>query len=288
MSNDKFHNKYKLKYNSEEISKKEGSLRYASSDIGLSKKIRTNIGNISDKLYWYLRFNLELDEDTVNKKNMRVTDLENYILKTEVSYNKKSNVIVILPVDSYEENCYYILHISGKVKSSKGTPLKQKVRILFKLNNQGQVESYNVLDKNAKDGEIKDRPRDYEYKMPNKVTGLDKSIYDSLPQDKLPQAPMKIKLWLGLLGLIVLLASFATMNVTVIIIGLVLALLSLGALIKDILVPENLSIIHYNLGVSRFNKAEYKKANISFKKSIMYDEYNEMAEVALGKIKYYL
>lgn len=282
--------KYKdnLKYNSEDVSQKDGTLRYASSDINLTKKIRTKIDVNSDKLYWYLRFNLLLDEETVTNENMTVTDLEGYILKTDVGYSEKSNVIVVLPIDSYEQNCYYLLNISGKVKSQKGTPLKHIVRILFKLNLQGQVESYNLLNKNAVTPDPKPRPYNYEYKMPNKVTGIDKSLYDALPQDKLPQAPMPVKLWIAFLGLGILLVSFVTLNPIVILIGFILALVCLGILIRDIMKAKNLTVIHYNMGVSRFNKGDYKKADMSFKKSMLYDEYNEMTEIALGKIKYYL
>ncbi len=277
-----------LKYNTQEISQKEGSLRYASSDIELTKKIRTHIGEDVDKLYWYLRFNLQLDEDTVNEKNMRVMDLEGYSLKTEISYNTNKNIIVILPIDTYEKNCYYILNISGRVKSSKGTPLKKKVTILFKLGMDGQIEAYNVLKNNAKIPIEKERPYNYEYKTPNKVTNLDRAIFDSLPQDKLPQAPMPINLWLAFLGLAIMIGSIVTMNVYVVIVGLIVALSCLGIMVRQIINKKNLSIIHYNLGVSKFNKQQYGKANISFQKSLLYDEFNEMAEVAMGKIKFYL
>ncbi len=277
-----------LKYDTQDVSQKEGSLRYASSDIGLTKKIRTHIGENVEKLYWYLRFNLQLDEKTVNSKNMRVTDLEGYSLKTEISYSTKNNIIVILPIDSYEKNCYYILNISGRVKSIRGTPLRKKVTILFKLGMDGQIESYNVLKNDAKIPAERARPYNYEYRTPNKVTDLDKSIFEALPQDKLPHARMPINLWLGFLGLVITIGSIATMNVSIIIGGLIVALFCLAIIIVQLTRKKNLSIIHYNIGASRFNKEQYGKANISFQKSILYDEYNEMAEIALGKIRFYL
>ncbi len=278
----------KLKYNSEEISRKEGSLRYASSDITLANKIRTHIDEHATKLYWYLRFNLPLDENSVNSETMRVTDLEGYSLKTEITYNQNNNLIIILPIDSYVRNCYYLLNISGRVKSAKGNPLRKKVTILFKLGMDGQIESYNVLKDDASIPIEKERPSDYKYKVPSKVTNLDKSIYDALPQDKLPQAPMPIKLWIIFVSLIILIGSFVTMNIIAIIVGLCIALIGLAITIREVVKAENLSVIHYNIGVARFNKENYKKANISFKKSLLYDEFNEMTEIALGKIEFYL
>ncbi len=277
------------KYKSEDVSKRNGSLRYASSNVDLTKKIKTNVDTSGDTLYWYLRFNLPLDPQSVGEDTMQVIDLNGYILKTEISYLPGTNVIKILPIDDYEKGCYYVLNISGNVKSEAGNPLKEKVDVLFKLSTDGRVEMFDIIDKDVKVPKPKPRPANYEYKVPKaKVTALNKELYDAIPQDKLPSDRLPVNPLILVLAVMAILPAIIFKIFLLIIVGLVVSFICIGIMFKQLAEPKNLSVLHYNIGAMRFNSGKYKKANESFKKSIKYDEYNEMTEVALGKITYYL
>ena len=74
-------------------------IRIATSDPKLKDKIQINLEGPIDNVYWYIRFNIPLDEESVNDKTMEVTDTEGYIMRTDISYQGKHNRIVISPLD---------------------------------------------------------------------------------------------------------------------------------------------------------------------------------------------
>ena len=64
---------------------------------------------------------------------MTIIDMKGNILRTHCSYDKNKGLIKISPIDSYEENKYYILTISSEIYSYSGKRLKSPINIMFKL-----------------------------------------------------------------------------------------------------------------------------------------------------------
>ena len=85
------------------------------------------------KFVWQIKFNTPLDPSTVNNVNLYVTTLNLAPMQTSITYDATMNVIEIEPLDSYNKNESYILHVTTKVKSKGGKSLKQPIKIQFKL-----------------------------------------------------------------------------------------------------------------------------------------------------------
>ena len=275
---------------------RENKIRVASSIQGMNAKIQTKIEDNSDMIYWRIKFNMELDERTVTKKHMNVTDTRGFLLKTDVRYDNKT--IILIPVDSYESNRYYLLNISKKVRAESGTKLKQQIHILFKLMNN-QVSEFEVLKSSVKTPTPKKRPKDYEKKHMNpaymvknnpsasKVYSFDKTKVEA-SQDKLLSVPIKINVIIGIIGLL-LSVLFIFLHMTLgLIVSLFIILAGVAHIIVQITNRRWRSVLAYNKGVRYFNQERYTIANAFFQKALMLDPENEIAEFATAKITFYL
>ncbi len=256
----------------------------------LKDKIKMNVQINSDAVYWYIRFNIPLDETTVSEKTMGVTDDSGYIMRTDISYSTESNMIIISPLDSYEQNVYYILNISKKVKSARGQNLKSQINIIFKLLNN-QISDYKILKSNVTVPTPKPRPKDYEKiraASKNKIYTFDPAEMGVTSPDKLPPAPVKVNIIPALAGLVLVIASLFLNMLPVTLAAAAACVAGSVHLIMQIAKKTMRAVISYNRGVSCFNKGEYNKADSFFKKAFDLDEQNEMVEYALNKTSFYL
>ncbi|MCL2610242.1 MAG: hypothetical protein FWE02_01025 [Defluviitaleaceae bacterium] len=113
---------------------KNERFKVASTLPDLKDKLTINIeSDNSKRVYWYIKFNLQLEMKSITEKSMTVIDMKGNVLKTHCSYDKKKGLIKISPIDSYEENKYYILSISSDIYSYNGKRLKNPINIMFKL-----------------------------------------------------------------------------------------------------------------------------------------------------------
>lgn len=252
------------------MSDKNFKIRATNKD--LENKITTNIKGGSDEIYWYIKFNIFLDEKTVNKKTMNVTDTDGYIMRTNISYDSLKNLIVISPIDTYEQNRFYILNVSNKVKSGKGNNLKKDIHILFKLI-ENQISEYKLLDDTVKPPQPKIRPKGYDKKNIQKVN-----------EEKLQFAIMKINVLVGIFGLCMIFISFKLKNHTLSIASIILCIIGICHIVLQFGRKNMRSIIAYNKGVFAFNKGKYEKANICFIKALKLDSNNALCNIALCSI----
>ena len=125
-----------------------GRIKMRMSDPALKKKITTNITDPGGTVYWYIRFNIALDPASVTKHTMNVTERNGYILNVIFTYDSRSNLIVLNPMDLYRQNEYYILNISKKVRPARGRPLSKSVHIMFKILGE-QISDFQVLKNSA-------------------------------------------------------------------------------------------------------------------------------------------
>lgn len=100
---------------------------------GFQDKVHQNLKFKTGKFVWQIRFNTPLDPSTVNNVNLYVTNLALAPMQTMISYDASMNVIEIEPLDSYNKDESYILHITTKVKSKGGKALKQPIKLQFKI-----------------------------------------------------------------------------------------------------------------------------------------------------------
>lgn len=82
---------------------------------------------------WQIRFSLELDPKTVNNTTMFVTSPSGSIINCKITYDEFTNIIEIKPLERYEPKATYTLTITTRVKSIKGSTLKQDVQFPFSI-----------------------------------------------------------------------------------------------------------------------------------------------------------
>ncbi|MCL2839472.1 MAG: hypothetical protein FWE05_01775 [Defluviitaleaceae bacterium] len=263
-------------------------IRLATSDPKLKDKIQINLGNGSlDSVYWYIRFNIPLDEKSVNENSMEVTDTEGYIMRTDISYQSDANRIVISPLDSYEEERYYLLKISKKVRSAKGQNLKTIISILFKLY-QGAISEYKILRKDVPVPPSRTRPPNYDVMQKNRVKNDLDNYVDNLPKrKKMETDSIGMNIWLGLLGLPLIVVGIVIANIILIIIALLVCLAGVAHIFVQWSKKEFRAKIHYNKGVRFFNRMQYTAAKTAFEKSLEYYPEYQLAKYGMVRIGIY-
>ena len=263
-------------------------IRIATTDPRLKERIHTNITGNTESIYWYIRFNIPLDPSTVSHKTMGVTDTGGYIMRTDITYDSSMNRIVISPLDTYEQNRYYLLRVSRKVRSGRGQRLKTQINILFKLINN-QISEYKVLRQDIKIPAPKRRSPNYDkVHTRSKVYSTDGNEIESIRQDKLPISDLNINVLPGVIGLLAVIGSFFYGNAGLIVLSILICAGGLALMFRQLMKPDNRSIRFYNRGVKKFNNKKYNEAKPLFRRAYMLDENNEYAEYALSKVEFYL
>lgn len=98
---------------------------------GIERKIHTQILFPTNKVHWRVKFNIPLNADSVNGINVFVTSIKNLPVKSNIRYISTTNEIEIEPLEDYNINETYILHITTKVQSRGGQHLKEPIEIQF-------------------------------------------------------------------------------------------------------------------------------------------------------------
>ena len=274
----------------------------------LQDKVQINIKGPMDTIYWYIRFNIELDEESVSNKTMNITDTDGYIMRTVISYRPKHKIIAVSPLDTYEENRFYLLNISKQVRSAKGQHLRSTIHILFKLIG-GKVSDFKVLDKNVKVPVPQPRPADYDLKYQsitqqqstqNQNTQqqnpqqhytpnhFEQEYIDKSPPGKMASLGFFINPAFGFLGLIIVGVGAFLFNPPAIIAGVLVCLVGVGHIVTQLKDPELRSTLMFNKGVRLFNRERYRAAEKSFKRALSINPKNELAQHGMRKAKTYL
>ena len=249
--------------------------------------MHTRITGPSDVIYWYIRFNIQLDESTVSGKTMNVTDTDGYIMRTVIAYNSKHNVISVSPLDTYEEGRYYLLNISKKVRSARGKNLRSTIHILFKLMG-GKVSDFKVLDKDAEVPLPKPRPADYDIR-PKAATPnhFERQYIDSSPAGKMATIGFFVNPVLGVLGLILAGVGAFLINPAIMVGGLILCMagfIHIGVQLRE---RELRSTLQFNKGARLFNREKYREAELAFRAALTINPDNQLAKLGIRKAEIY-
>ena len=262
-------------------------MRLAFSDPKLKDKMQINIVGDVDTVYWYIRFNIPLDEATVNEKTMEVTDTDGYIMRTDITYQSHDNRICISPLDSYEEERFYLLKISKKVRSAKGQNLKTIISILFKLY-AGEISDYKILRKDIPVPPSKPRPKNYDEKQKARpANDLDNYVENLSARTIMESDSVGVKPWIGILGLLTLFGGFVSASNATIVVGMVLCALGAAHIYVQWQNKEFRAKMHYNKGVRQFNRMQYQRAKVSFEKALQINPRNELAKYGLVRVGIY-
>jgi hypothetical protein len=266
---------------------------------GLKNKIQAHLDNLADdtNIFWYIKFNIPLDETSVSEKTMNVTDTDGYLMRTEITYDDVKHVIQISPLDTYEQEVFYILRISKKVRSKRGHKLKSEIYILFKLMNN-QISEFKTLKSNVQIPSVQKRPKNYDAMFREKIQkekaqtasriySFDDTPFKEAGPDRLPTAPVSINILVGIVGIVVVVAFIITRLMPILYAGLAVCGLGLAHIIAQIRKREMRAVLAYNAGVRKFNKERYDDARYSFKKAALFDPHNEMVEYANNKMTFY-
>ncbi|MDR1687403.1 MAG: hypothetical protein LBS21_02170 [Clostridiales bacterium] len=267
-------------------------IKITSNIPGLEEKIQKNLSGSTENIFWYIKFNIPLNEESVSEKTMNVTDTDGYIMRTDISYDDSRNLILISPLDTYEQDVYYVLRISKKVKSLRGNNLKQEMYILFKLMNN-QISEFKTLKSNVKVPAVKKRPPNYDVMFREKIQTMsrvysftDKPFQVSYP-NRLPTAPLQINIWVAVAGVLLMVVYALARSQTVLILGIMASVAGIIHLFAQLSRKSVRSVIAYNKGANKFNKDKFQEANACFVKAQALDPENEMAEYATNKMTFY-
>lgn len=264
--------------------KNDEYIKIATSIPSLKNKVHVNIANPNDKIYWYIKFNLALDKESVSKKTMNVTEVNGYILDTDISYNELEHLIVINPLEEYVQNEYYLLNISKKVCSANKQRLKNDIHILFKL--KGNIISeFKILPKGTKVPKPKKKPK--QVQTNSKVYSFDRFSDSEERSNSLPFADIMINPAIGAAGLVMTIASLLMGNIIVISGCLAVVFIGLGHIILQLSKSNFRSNFFYNRGVKKFNNEKFEDAEKFFVKALNINPENEYAEYAKNKLSYF-
>jgi hypothetical protein len=267
-------------------------MRITTSDPALKKKIKLQLDGPTDVVHWYIRFNIPLDEQTVNDQTMKVTDTDGYIMRTDISYQAEQNRICISPLDTYEEGRFYLLNITKKVCSARGQPLKTKIHILFKLY-KAQVSEYKIMRQDVNVPKPKVRPANYEALQANRPpNAIDMAYGDVKPptagaSDRMATLPVKINMWMGLVGFVLALLGFALNMLWVMALAVGVIIIGVTHLVVQLRDKDIAAKMHYNSGVRLFNQSRYSEARVAFEKCNRVNPGNEYAKYGLHKVGFY-
>jgi hypothetical protein len=102
-------------------------------DGNIKNRIKQEMKFKTNKFIWRIKFTAPLNPSTVNNRNLYVTSSKQTPLQTNIRYDSVNNYIEIEPLDPYEKNESYLLHVTTNVKSKKGQSLANEITIQFKV-----------------------------------------------------------------------------------------------------------------------------------------------------------
>lgn len=295
------------------------NIRIASSNPSLQNKININIEDGADRVYWYIKFNIPLDGTTVSYHTMCVKDTDGYIMRTAITYAEEKNMIVVSPLDSYQQGRFYILTISQDVKSAGGNNMKSEVNILFKLKNN-VISEFKMVPPSVELPVARPRPTNYDdlqllmgnttlreihdSDIPDRTLSSDSTdTIDSEKdikkntgffnqendyQDNLPFADMKVNILIGVVGVALTILSILADIRPYIIGSMAISAIGVIHIIYQLNTKKIKSVLKYNMGVMKYNKGNYEKALKNFDHAVALEEENTLAMHAAKKSREYL
>ncbi|WP_243108699.1 N-acetylmuramoyl-L-alanine amidase [Clostridium rectalis] len=115
-----------------------GFVHIKAADIYDDKGTKTNIDCNKN---WTIKFNMELDESTVNTENVVVLDEKSNKVSVKVTLGNDKKSIVVTPNSYYATGKTYSLIIKDAVKTIWGNNLKKSAKMNFTIKSEEEVNS---------------------------------------------------------------------------------------------------------------------------------------------------
>lgn len=96
-------------------------------------KVKQNLSYRTGNFIWKIKFSSPLNPATVNNRNLYITTMNDIPLKSNIRYDSVTNMIEVEPLEPYERNVSYLLHITTNVKSKYGKSLANEITLQFKV-----------------------------------------------------------------------------------------------------------------------------------------------------------
>lgn len=100
---------------------------------GVKNRVKQTLKFKTGKFVWRIKFTAPLNPSSVNNRNLYVTSLNQVPLNTNIRYDSVNNYIEIEPLEPYEKDQSYLLHVTTNVKSKRGQKLANEITIQFRV-----------------------------------------------------------------------------------------------------------------------------------------------------------
>jgi len=100
---------------------------------GVKNRVKQNLKFKTGQFVWRIKFTAPLNPSTVNNRNLYVTSLNQVPLLTNIRYDTVNNYIEVEPLEPYEKDQSYLLHVTTNVRSKGGQKLPNEITIQFRV-----------------------------------------------------------------------------------------------------------------------------------------------------------
>ncbi|MBE5968078.1 MAG: hypothetical protein E7255_14125 [Lachnospiraceae bacterium] len=100
---------------------------------GVKNRVKQSLKFKTGNFVWRIKFTAPLNPSSVNNRNLYVTSLNQVPLLTNIRYDSVHNYIEIEPLEPYEKDQSYLLHVTTNVKSKRGQKLANEISIQFRV-----------------------------------------------------------------------------------------------------------------------------------------------------------
>lgn len=103
--------------------------------------------NISIYKSWTIIFTSPINLNTINDKNITVTDSNSNLQSVSIKPgNNNKSIVINCPIGGYSPGETYYINISTKVTSSSNTPLKKTIKMTFTTSSQKEISNINSAE----------------------------------------------------------------------------------------------------------------------------------------------
>lgn len=254
---------------------------------GYDGKVFNKLKRPTDVFAWRIKFPDDIPLTLMPEENFYITDNENYLQDYDIKIERRTNSVLVSPVDSYRTNVFYFLHIkSFEEKKKLGAKRLPSIHVGFKINDTGELELIwlkgafdpkTVMERAAPVIERKATSVKQQY------LGRKEFIHSTLLL-KIAVVAALVRAALGFLNN----PAYQKFLLYASIVASICALLQLLVFFLEERGKKKESVENYNLGAANFNAGYYQNAENNFNKALVLNTRNQDAERALDINRRYL
>ena len=257
---------------------------------GYDGKVYNRLTAPTDMFVWRIKFPEDTPLALIPESNFYVTDKDNNLLEFDLQLDKRTNSVTLLPLEPYNRNRFYFLHIKRYQQESTIDSKKMPaIHVGFRLDRDEKLELIWMKGK-----------FDPETVMQKSLNATEKRS-SSFKQEFLSRAKFHVKPTLIKFAIVLTIiksavfeiflhelpffqmAQLALAVVIVVLVSLQYAIYLIGDQGK-----KKQSVDNYNRGVANYSVGYYQNAENYLNKALVLDPKNQLAETALEINRKYL